>query len=155
MAHKNVGRGAHGFCTRRAQHFLQRTTNDADDPFHQTDVVKHGNERRKEDDDGEHLQCKRESHALGHKASKQERNARIPVGQQLVHPFSHGRKQSLTPGDLQHKRAQAQLNGKRTQHRSPRNGRAVSRKRIRQSQKDSHAHNAHQHAGKLTRNSRP
>ena len=152
MTHENVGGGAHGLGLGGAQDALQGPADDANHPLHDAHMVQDCDERRKEDNDGKHLEREREPDAVAHEFSKQKGNPLVGVVQQAVHTLSQAGQQALSPRYAQHKGPKAKLQGKRPRDSAPRNGASVLRKGIRQAQQDRHAKNTHQHARKLVLN---
>ncbi len=130
LTDEDVGHRRHGFGLGGAEQPRHGAADEADHQLHDAEVVEHGDERREEDHQGQHVEGKHEADAIHREVdqvAKQEVDTRLAACQHGVDPVGHPLQRPAPQRYIEHQSADGDLQGQRQPHGAQANGPAVGR----------------------------
>ena len=121
LTHEDVGSGGEGFGTGSAQYFLQATTQQFDDPLHDAQVIKNGDQRGEEDDDRQYAEGEDKAaateyfeHLVADQTTEQEFDTVLAITDDAGNGIGYTHQNISANRDVQHECTQSSLNCKGT-----------------------------------------
>ena len=126
LANEDIGSGAQAFNLGNASDLLDAPANPAHNQLHDAQIIKHGNERREEDDDSQPRQSKAVSANLWLvQITKNKPHALLRIAKQAGHTARHGGNRGFALRHVKRQNRNDDLQGKSCTHHAQTNVAAV------------------------------